>query len=283
MFKVPVSLATSCPNRDGTKGNGGCIFCSESGSGDFLKPHTISIKNQFQQMIQEDKKWNANKYIIYFQSFSNTYLPVQTLRNALDEALAIPNVVGIAIATRVDCINDEMLELLCEYNNKTFLSIELGLQTSNDKTHELINSCFSTKDYINIMEKLNNANIFTVTHVIIGLPFETTKDIFNTIEVCKKAKTNGIKLQLLYILKNTSLEKLYNKTSFETFAFEDYINLIVDIIEILPKDTVIMRLTGDGKKEELIAPLYSLNKRKILNSIDMELKNRNSYQSSKLI
>ncbi len=234
-------------------------------------------------MVLEDTKWNANKFIIYFQSFTNTYLEVDTLRKSLDEALTINGVVGIAIATRVDCISNEMLELLKEYNAKTFLSIELGLQTSNDTTHNLINSCFTTNDYINIMDKLTTNNIFTVTHVILGLPFETNQDILNTIDVCIKAKTNGIKLQLLYILKNTKLEALYNKTPFQTLAFEEYINLIVDILETLPKETVIMRLTGDGKKEYLVAPLYSLNKRKILNTIDIELKNRNTYQSKKVV
>ncbi len=281
VFKVPVSLATTCPNRDGSKGLGGCIFCSENGSGDFLKPHNINITDQFNQMIQEDTKWNANKYIIYFQSFTNTYLKPSTLKKALDEALAINGVVGIAIATRVDCISDEILDLLIDYNSKTFLSIELGLQTSKDSTHNLINSCFTTSDYINIMDKLTSNNIFTVTHVILGLPFETKQDILNTINVCISAKTNGIKLQLLYILKNTKLEKLCNETPFHILDFDEYINLIVDILEILPEDIVIMRLTGDGKKEDLVAPLYSLNKRKILNTIDMELRNRNSYQAKK--
>ncbi len=283
MFKVPISLATSCPNRDGTKGTGGCIFCSESGSGDFLPPQSMPIKKQFGSVVSKDTKWNANKFIIYFQSFSNTYIPVNTLKKALDEALEIHNVVGIAIATRVDCISREILELLIEYNKKTFLSVELGLQTSNDYTHELINSCFKTNDYIEVMERLTRNNIFTVTHIILGLPFESHKDIFNTIELCKIAQTDGIKLQLLYILKDTQLENLYINTKFKTLEFDEYINLIVDILEILPKDTVILRLTGDGKKEELVAPLFSLNKRKILNSIDMELKKRDSYQSSKLI
>ncbi len=283
VFKVPISLATTCPNRDGTKSTTGCIFCSENGSGDFLKPHHISIKEQFNQMILEDTKWNANKYIIYFQSFTNTYLPIDTLRKALDEALTIDGVVGISIGTRADCISDEILALLCEYNSKTFLNIELGLQTSNDNTHKLINSQFTTEDYLSTMKKLTDNNIFTVTHVILGLPFETREDMLNTIKTCIIAKTNGIKLQLLYILRGTDLEKLFYKENFPILPFEDYINILIEILEILPKDTVIMRLTGDGKKSEVIEPLYSLNKRKILNTLDMELKNRNTYQSIKFI
>ncbi len=278
IFKVPVSLSTTCPNRDGTKSFGGCIFCSESGSGDFLY-QSISIKEQFEKTVSKDTKWNANKFIIYFQSFTNTYLPVDVLKKALDEALSLENVVGVSIGTRVDCISDEMLELLIEYNQKTFLSIELGLQTSNDKTHEIINSQFTTSDYITTMEKLTKNNIHTVTHVILGLPFETVTDIKNTINTCIKAKTNGIKLQLLYILRNTKLEKLYYETNFKILDFDEYINLLVKIIEVLPKDMVILRLTGDGDKENLIEPLYSLNKRKILNTLDKELKERNTYQS----
>ncbi len=229
-------------------------------------------------MVSEDKKWNANKFIIYFQSFTNTYLPVSTLKKALDEALEIDNIVGISIGTRVDCIDDEMLELLCEYNKRTFLSIELGLQTSNDNSHKLINSCFTTNDYIKTMEKLTKNNINTVTHVILGLPFERKEDILNTVKTCIDSKTNGIKLQLLYILKNTKLEKLFYEQNFKTLTFDEYINLLIEIIEILPQDMVILRLTGDGDKNSLIEPLYSLNKRKILNTIDMELKKRETYQ-----
>lgn len=239
----------------------------------------MPIKKQFSEMINEDTKWNANKFIIYFQSFTNTYLPINVLKNALDECLEIENVVGISIGTRADCISDEMLELLIEYNKKTFLNIELGLQTSNDTTHDIINSKFYTKDYINTMKKLTDNNIFTVTHIILGLPFETKNDMLNTIKTCINAKTNGIKLQLLYILKNTKIEQLYNETNFKILEFDEYINLLIEILEILPKDMVILRLTGDGKKDEVIEPKYSLHKRKILNTLDKELKNRNTYQS----
>lgn len=274
VFKVPISLSTTCPNRDGIKGLGGCIFCSESGSGDFLINTEISIKEQFNKMVEKDTKWNANKFIIYFQSFTNTYLPIETLKKALNESLEIDGVVGISIGTRPDCLSDEIIELLTQFNKKTFISVELGLQTSNDKTHELINSCFTTNDYINAMEKLTKNGINTVTHVILGLPFETREDIINTINTCISSKTSGIKLQLLYVLKNTKLEQLYYKTNFNIFSYEEYITLICDILEILPDNIVVHRLTGDGKKEDLIAPLYSLNKRKILNGIDSELKKR---------
>ncbi len=283
VFKIPVSLATTCPNRDGSKGVGGCIFCSENGSGDFLIPHNVSIKNQIEQMIEKDEKWNANKYIVYFQSYTNTYLPVEILRKAMEDALSNENVLGISIGTRVDCISDEMLQLLSEFNKKTFLNVELGLQTSKDSTHELVNSQFITDDYINVMARLKSHNIFVVTHVIIGLPFETTQDIKKTVNTCVKAGTNGIKLQLLYILKNTKLHNLYTNTNFDIFTFDEYVDLIIEIIENLPKDIVIMRLTGDGKKEDVIAPLFSLNKRKILNTIDSRLKERNSYQSKNLV
>ncbi len=283
VFKIPVSLATTCPNRDGKKAHGGCIFCSENGSGDFLIPHNVSIKNQIEKMVEQDEKWNANKYIVYFQSFTNTYLPVEVLRKAMEEALLNENVVGISIGTRVDCISDDMLSLLAEFNKKTFLNIELGLQTSKDKSHELVNSQFVTKDYQDVMKRLKKHNIFVVTHVIIGLPFETKDDIKNTVSTTIKAGTNGIKLQLLYILKDTKLHQLYTETNFDIFTFDEYVDLIIEIIENLPKDIVIMRLTGDGKKEDVIAPLFSLNKRKILNAIDSRLKERNSYQSKNLI
>lgn len=273
-------MATTCPNRDGTKSNKGCIFCSENGSGDFLQPHKLSVTDQFKNMVLNDTKWNANKYIIYFQSFTNTYLPVHILKKALDEALSIDGVVGISIGTRADCINNDMLTLLCEYNKKTFLNIELGLQTSNDTSHMLINSQFTTLQYLDTMKRLTDNNIFTVTHIILGLPFETKDDMINTIKTCINAKTNGIKLQLLYILKGTYLADLYYKNPFSILEFDDYISLLVEILEMLPKDVVIMRLTGDGKKEDLIEPLYSLNKRKILNTLDSQLKLKNTYQSA---
>lgn len=285
IYKIPMSLAKTCPNRDGKKGVGGCIFCSENGSGDFIandSSKSLTITEQITKSIQNDNKWNANKYIIYFQSYTNTYIPIDTLKNALDEALSYENVVGISIGTRVDCIDDDVLNLLIEYNKKTFLSIELGLQTSNDATHEIINSKFVTNDYIYTAKRLKDNNIHFATHIIIGLPYETYDDYINTIKTCIIANTDGIKLQLLYILKGTKLEKLYIENNFHILEFDEYIKIIVDIIEILPKNMVIMRLTGDGKKEDLLAPLFSLNKRNILNSIDKELKKRNTFQGYNL-
>lgn len=283
VYKVPIALAKTCPNRDGTKGTGGCIFCSEIGSSEFSSHYSVNIKEQFSYMISTYNKWNANKFIIYFQSYTNTYMPLDILENAILESLGIENVVGISIATRPDCINDDVIELLKKYSEKTYISIELGLQTSNDDTHRLINSCFTTDDYIVSMKKLKSANIDVVTHIIIGLPLETKKDIIETVKVSIMSGTSGVKLQLLYVLKNTKLEKMYNDNLFQEMPFSDYINIVADIIEILPENVVIHRLTGDGKKEDLVAPLYSLNKRNILNSIDKKLIERNTYQGIKNI
>ncbi len=279
VIKIPIDCGFTCPNRDGKVGFGGCIFCSTKGSGDFSGNRIDNITTQFDKTKKMlSKKWSADKYIIYFQAFTNTYANIETLKEKYYEAMSLKNVVGLAIATRPDCITPEIVNLLDEISKKIFVSVELGLQTSNDNTHKLINSCFTNENYIYSMNLLKEKNIDVVTHIILGLPYETNEDIKNSVNFAIKHKTSGIKLQLLYVLKNTKIEELYYDNKFKTLEKDEYINTVVNLIEIIPENVVIHRLTGDGNKNDLIAPKYSLNKRDILNSIDKELRLRNSYQ-----
>ncbi len=279
VIKIPIDCGFTCPNRDGTVGVGGCIFCSNNGSGDFAGNSLDDIPTQFKNVRKTlMDKWPVASYIIYFQAYTNTYSDIHTLRKKYYDAISLDNVVGLSIGTRPDCITPEIVELLSEVNKKVFVSVELGLQTSNDATHKLINSCFVNEDYSYSINLLRNNNIDVVTHIIVGLPFETKEDIINSVNFAIENNTSGIKLQLLHILKGTELEKMYVNGEFNALDKEYYINTIVDLLEIIPQNIVIHRLTGDGNKDELIAPKYSLNKRDILNSIDKELKIRNSYQ-----
>lgn len=278
IFKVSLDGGFTCPNRDGTLSYKGCIFCSESGSGEFAGNRKNTIFNQIEEQIKFLGKGKDKKYIAYFQNFTGTYGKIEYLKNIYEEALKHPSIVGLAIATRADCLNKEVLELLDDLNKRTHLWIEIGLQSSNDETAKIINRGYETRVFSEKMEKLRKLNIKVVSHVIIGLPNETEKDVFNTIKFLNKEKTWGIKLHLLYILNNTELYEYYKKESFKILKKEEYIKFICEIITLADENIVIHRLTGDAPWKDLIEPIWSTDKRGILNGINRYLKENDIYQ-----
>lgn len=278
-IKLSINGGFTCPNRDGTAGEKGCIFCSEKGSGEFAGDVDSSISRQIEDQINYlSKKWKTSSYIAYFQSYTNTYDTVQNLEKKYSEALSCENIKGLAIATRPDCIDENIAKLLSELNKKTYLWIELGLQTIHNSTAKDIRRGYSLDVFDEALNLLNKYNIKTVVHLILGLPGESKTQILESIRYIADKKIWGVKLHLLHILKNTDLEKLYQKTNFKILSQEEYVNLVCDCIELLPDDIVIHRITGDGKRSELVSPSWSLNKKQVLNDIDYELLRRNTYQ-----
>ena len=278
VFKVSLDGGFTCPNRDGTLSTQGCIFCSESGSGEFTGDRKNSIYKQIDEQIQFLEKGKEKKYIAYFQNFTGTYGNVEYLRSIYEEALTHPNIVGLAIATRADCLDNEVLELLDELNKKTHLWIEIGLQSSKDESAKLINRGYETRVFSEKMKELHKLDIKVVAHVIIGLPNEKVEDMLETIKFINESKVWGTKLHLLYIIKNTKLHELYEKEKFRIFSKEEYIELIVKIIGILDENIVIHRLTGDAPWKDLLEPKWSTDKKGILNGINRLLKEKESYQ-----
>ena len=280
--KISLNGGFTCPNKDGTKGVGGCIYCSTLGSGDFAGSLNKSITEQFYEIKEiMDNKWENTKYIAYFQANTNTYADVETLKKKYEEALKIPNVVGLNIATRSDAITEECLNYLEELSKKTFLNIELGLQTINKKTNELINRGETLEEFDLMVKKLRSRGINVIIHIINGLPYETKEDMINTIKYINSLDIQGVKIHMLHIIKNTKLEELYNKEHFHVLTREEYVNIVCDQLELLRPEIVINRITGDPKKEELIEPKWLLKKFCVLNEIDKELVRRNSYQGIK--
>jgi len=278
-IKLAIDGNFTCPNRDGTLSYKGCIFCSERGSGDFTSDRNKPISTQISEQKQSmSKKWISNTYIAYFQNYTNTYDTVENLRIKFNESLSCPNINGLAIATRPDCINEEIVELLCELNSKTFLWIELGLQTINEETAELLRRGYKLPQFDRAVKRLKENNIKVVVHLIIGLPNETKNQVLDSVKYISNLNLWGIKLHMLYVLKNTDLEKYYKKTCFKILSKDEYINIVCDALELMNPNVVIHRITGDGKKSDLIEPLWSLNKLKVLSDIDKELKNRQSFQ-----
>ncbi|NMB28046.1 MAG: TIGR01212 family radical SAM protein [Tissierellia bacterium] len=279
VMKLSLDGGFTCPNRDGTIGNRGCIFCGEEGSGEFAGSRTLSIEEQiWQQKKFLSNKWNTDKYIAYFQNFTNTYSSYEDLRDKYFEAISQEGVVGLAIATRPDCMSKQVLELLTELNQKTYLWIELGLQTIHESTAKFIRRGYALEIYERAIQELKDRNIKVVTHLIFGLPGESKKDILNSVKHLANTDTWGVKFHLLYIQKGTDLYQYYFKYPFPILNREEYISLVVDGLELLPKEMVVHRLTGDGKRDLLFEPRWSLDKLKVLSGIDKEFKSRNSYQ-----
>ena len=278
IYKVSLDGGFTCPNRDGKVSRGGCIFCSENGSGDFTATKLKSIHAQIEEQIDlVSKKYKGDKYIAYFQNFTNTYAEVSYLRKIYEEALSHEKIVGLAIATRPDCLEDDVLELLAELNKKTFLWVELGLQTLNDDVAKYFNRAYETEIYKEASEKLNRLSIKFVTHIIIGLPKEENDDYLKTAIFAQNCGTWGIKLHLMYVVKNTPLEKLYLNGGLKVNTKEEYVEKVINILENISPEIVVHRLTGDGDRETLVAPLWSIKKIDVLNSIHKELKRRNTY------
>lgn len=279
IFKVSLDGGFTCPNRDGKISNKGCLFCSDKGSGEFAGDRCKTITAQIDEQIDFMKdKIGSSKVIAYFQNFTNTYGDVEYLRKIYYEALNHEKVIGIAIATRPDCLSDDVINLLEEINKKYFLWVELGLQTANDSIGKIINRGYDTKVYIDGCRILNEKNIKFVTHMIVGLPNEEKKDLYDTIDLINSVKSWGIKIHLLYILKNSKLLNYYQQNPFKIYEKDEYENTVIELLERLSPSIVVHRLTGDAKKDELFEPLWSLNKRGILNSIEKKLKSSKSYQ-----
>lgn len=276
VFKVSLNGNFSCPNF---KNGSGCIFCSAKGSGDFAGDKNKSITEQFTEVKEKlNNKWPDTKYIAYFQANTNTYAPVSVLKKKYEEALKIPNVVGLNIGTRPDAITNECLEYLKELNKRTYLTVELGLQSMHDETLKLINRGHDLKCFDTCVKKLKENNIKVVVHIINGLPYETYDMMMDTVRHLNKLKIDGIKIHMLHILKNTELEKMYNKNHFHILTKEEYVKIVCDQIEELNDNITIHRLTGDGAKDDLVAPIWTLKKVSVLNDIDKELKKRGTYQ-----
>lgn len=276
LLKLSIDGGFSCPNRK--NGKKGCKFCSETGSGEFTtkrKSITEQLKAQISFLKEKDK---SNGYIAYFQSYTNTFLPVKELRKMYYEAINFPNVKVLSIATRADCFNEEIYNLLLELNKKIEVWIELGLQTSNENTRNNINIGYSTKTFENCVKRLKELNIKTIFHIIFGLPNETAKDYKNTIDYVNNKKPWGIKIHSLYIQNDCELYEEYLKNNFKVITWDEYIDALIMAIENLDKDIIIHRLTGDGDKEKLVAPLWSKDKIKTIGEISKILKQKNSYQ-----
>ncbi|ABX40795.1 TIGR01212 family radical SAM protein [Lachnoclostridium phytofermentans] len=281
IYKLSLNGGMTCPNRDGNLGTGGCIFCSSGGSGDFATSMKLSITEQIEAAKERvAKKAKSNRYVAYFQAYTNTYAPVDYLRSIFTEAMGHEDIVALSIATRPDCFPDEVLRLLAELNQRKPIYIELGLQTIHENSAKLIRRGYTLPIFEDALNRLSNLNIPVIVHVILGLPGESREMMLSTIDYLAKLPIHGIKLQLMHILKNTDLETFYRKepTLFSLLQLEDYINALVECLEHLPPHIVIHRITGDGPKNLLIAPLWSGNKRNVLNTIQKELKERNSYQ-----
>ncbi|WP_096636295.1 TIGR01212 family radical SAM protein [Clostridium cochlearium] len=279
VFKISLDAGFSCPNRDGTISSGGCVFCSKRGSGDFAGHRNFSIPSQFEEIkLMMKKKWKGDKYIAYFQAYTNTYAPVKILREKYEEALRQKGVVGLAIATRPDCLDEEILNLLSEINKKTYLWVELGLQTANDNIAKIINRGYELSVFEKVLKELRSRDIDVVVHSILGLPGETKEDMLNTIEYLSHKDIQGIKIHLLHLMKETPLVNMYKKGELKFLTQEEYIDIVCESIAIIRSNIVIHRLTGDAPRNLLIGPKWSLKKWEVLNSIDRELINRNIYQ-----
>ena len=283
VFKISLNGGFSCPNLDGTKGYGGCIYCSKSGSGDFAGNRQDSIQKQWQQGLEMmHKKWPEGKLIAYFQARTNTYAKVEELKEKFEPVLKYPNVIGLALATRPDAITDECLDYLEDLSKRTYLMVELGLQTIHETTSKLINRCHTTKEFDEMVKKLRARNINVIVHIINGLPYETKEMMLETIKHINQLDIQGVKIHMLHIVKDTPLATMYQKNPFHVLSQEEYVDIVIDQLELLRPEIVIHRITGDPVKEDLIAPTWLLKKFCVLNEIDKEMVKRDTYQGKKV-
>lgn len=281
VFKVSLNAGFTCPNIDGTKGYGGCTYCSSSGSGDFAGNPCMDIKTQFETVkAQMNKKWQG-KCIAYFQAHTNTYAPVNILKKTFEPVLDYEDVVGISIATRADCIDDSVLDYLDELSKKTFLIVELGLQSVFDKTGEKINRCHTYAEFVEAVERLRSRNINICVHIINGLPGEDKEMMLHTVRTISQLDIQFVKIHLLHVIENTVMAKQLKDGEFKLLERDEYVDIVCDQLELLPENIVIQRLTGDGDPKTLIGPMWSLKKLVVLNEIDKEMQRRGTYQGSK--
>ena len=281
--KVSFNANFTCPNRDGTKGVGGCIYCSNENSGEYAGLKEKDIVEQFYDIKKVMlNKWKDAKFIGYFQAGTNTYASVNELKKVFEPILELENVVGLNIATRPDSISDECLDYLSDLNSRTYLTVELGLQTIHEKTGELINRCHTLDEFYKMVLKLRERNINVVVHIINGLPYETKEMMLDTVRYLNNLDIQGIKIHMLHVLKNTKLANMYEKEKFHILSKDEYIDIVVSQLEMLRKDIVIHRITGDPKVDDLIEPSWLIKKFVVLNDIDKELKKRDTYQGKNI-
>lgn len=279
MFKVALDGGFDCPNRDGTVAHGGCTFCSAAGSGDFAGNRADDLLTQFKEVRDRmHEKWKDGKYMAYFQAFTNTHAPVSVLREKYETVLGLDGVVGLSIATRPDCLPDDVVEYLAELNERTYLWVELGLQTVHERTADLINRAHDFDCYVEGVNKLRKHGIRVCSHIINGLPLEDRGMMMETAKAVADLDVQGIKIHLLHLLKGTPMVKQYEKGKLTFLSQDDYVQLVCDQLEILPPEMIIHRITGDGPIELMVGPMWSVNKWEVLNAINGELERRGSYQ-----
>ena len=282
VVKISLNGGFTCPNIDGTKGFGGCIYCSKTGSGEFGGDIHDDLVTQFNKIKKVmDHKWPNSKYIAYFQARTNTYAPVEVLREKYEKVLKLPNVIGLTIATRCDAISEEVLDYLDELNKRTNLTIELGLQTIHEKTAKIINRCHTLEEFDEMVNKLRERKIEVVVHIINGLPYETEEMMLETVRHVNKLDIQGIKIHMLNIVKDTKLHELYMNKPFDMLKRDEYIDIVIRQLELLRKEIVIHRITADPDPDNLVEPKWLLAKRTLINDIDKEMVKRNTYQGIK--
>lgn len=284
--KVPLDAGFTCPNIDGKCGVGGCIYCSGRGSGDFAALPSIPLREQYETTREKlSSKWDTSRCIAYFQAHSNTYAPLEILRENFEEALSFDGVVGLNIATRADCIDEDIAEYLADIAERTVLTVELGLQSVHDSTAEVINRGHSFEDFKKGYELLRNASdkINICVHLIFGLPGENREMMLDSVRVLSALNPDQVKIHLLHVLRGTRMADIYENGEYKPLEKNEYVSLVVDALELLPPDTVVARVTGDGMAEELLAPEWSRKKVSVINEIDKLLYERNSYQGIKFV
>ena len=280
VFKVSLDGGFTCPNRDGSISNKGCIYCSEKGSGEFAGNRLDSLRKQFEEIKNNIlKKWPNSKYIVYFQSFTNTYAPLDKLKKLYEEAIKLDEkIVAISISTRPDCLSNEIIDYLNDLNKRIPVMIELGLQSKHEETNKYINRGYTLDVFTNAVKKLREKNIETIVHIINGLPNETLEDMKDTIKYINTLDIQGLKIHNLYVVKNSRLGKEYLKNPFPMLTLKEYVNIVTEQLAILDPKIIIHRINGDPKKEELIVPTWSLQKFIIMNEIDKEMIRKKYYQ-----
>ncbi len=280
--KLPLDAGFTCPNRDGRKGAGGCAYCSGAGSGDFAESALLPLDVQYRRQRERlAGKWPGAAPIAYFQAFTNTYGPVERIQAMLEEAAALPEIAGIALATRADCIDGEIAGRIADIARRLPVEVELGLQTAHDETAGRINRCHSFAEFKEGYRLLAGRGIPVCVHLINGLPGETKEMMLETVRAVSRLRPHGVKIHMLHLLRGTALGAAYEARPFPLLSMEEYIDVVCDQLELLPPETVIERLTGDGKRSGLIAPGWTLRKKSVLNGIDRELRRRDSWQSKR--
>lgn len=276
-LKICVDGGFTCPNRDGTKGYGGCIYCSEKGSGELINK-VQGITEQIKYYFTTYRAERANKFIVYFQNFTNTYDTIENLKAKYDAALIDDRIIGISIGTRPDCINEEIAKLLKTYTKKYYVCVELGLQTANDKIGEIINRRYTSNDFTKAVEILNKYDIDVITHIMVGLPGETHQDVMDTVDFINKHKVQGVKIHSTYVVKNTKLAQMYQNGEYKALDIDDYIETLIDIMTHLRPDIIIHRISGDSPKDILVAPNWNKHKMWILHGFEKRFRARDLWQ-----